>query len=120
MSDANFESRGHHFVAYQSAKAARRMSVSESSRLYCQMCSYGIWVHLQGSHHCQDCGFSVHTACINNIMRGCVAQKVRTAPDFIMDICPEKSLPSLKYRCVECDRKLTAFDEVNSLALITP
>ena len=36
--------------------------------------------------------------------------QVRTQPDFIMDICPERSLPSLKYRCVECDGKLAPND----------
>jgi len=119
----DFESRGHRFVTYQSSSSGGPSipGVTESnSRIYCQQCQHGIWVHLQGSHHCMDCGFSLHTACINNIMRGCVAQKVRTQPDFIMDICPEKSLPSLKYRCVECDRKLTAFEDMNSLAVSTP
>jgi len=107
MGDANFESRGHRFVTYQSAKSPIP-GVTDVNRIYCQQCGYGVWVHLQGSHHCCDCGFSVHTACINSIMRGCVAQKVRLQPDIIMDICPEKSLPSLKYRCVECDVKLTS------------
>jgi len=120
----DFESRGHRFVTYQSSSAGGPTipGVTESrSRIYCQQCQHGIWVHLQSSHHCMDCGFSVHTACINNIMRGCVAQKVRTQPDFIMDICPEKSLPSLKYRCVECDRKLTAaFEDMNSIEISSP
>ena len=40
-------------------------------------------------------------------MRTCVATKVKTQPDFIMDICPERMLPQLKYRCVECDKKFS-------------
>ena len=67
--------------------------VSNVSRIYCQQCGYGIWVHLQSSQHCQDCGYSVHSVCLENIMRGCVAEKIRTEPNFIMEICPEKSLP---------------------------
>ena len=43
--------------------------------------------------------------CMDNIMRTCVAIKAKTQPDFIMDICPERMLPQLKYRCVECDKK---------------
>jgi len=106
---SNFESRGHRFVTYQSATVPiPGVTDGTNKRVYCQQCGYGIWVHLQGSHHCRDCGFSVHTACVEGIMRGCVAQKVKVQPDFIMDICPEKSLPSLKYRCVECDVKLTS------------
>ena len=67
--------------------------VTNVNRIYCQQCGYGIWVHLQSSQHCQDCGFSVHSVCLDNIMRGCVAEKIRTEPNFIMEICPEKSLP---------------------------
>ena len=40
-------------------------------------------------------------------MRTCVATKVKTNPDFIMDICPERLLPTLKYRCVECDKRFS-------------
>ena len=92
-----FESRGHTFVTWQSATRPIP-GVSEATRIYCQQCTYGIWVHLQSSHHCQECGFSVHSNCMDNIMRGCVAQKIRTKPDFILEICPEKSLATLKYR----------------------
>jgi len=99
------ETRGHVFVSYQDIKNPIP-GVSNVSRIYCQQCGYGIWVHLQSSQHCQDCGYSVHSVCLENIMRGCVAEKIRTEPNFIMEICPEKSLPSLKYRCVECDKKL--------------
>ena len=81
----------YHF-SYQDIKTSIS-GVTDVSRIYCQQCGYGIWVHLQSSQHCQDCGFSVHLTCLNNIMRGCVAQKIRTQPDFIMEICPEKSLP---------------------------
>ena len=116
LSDASFESRGHKFVTYQQAAGGPIPSGESPNRMYCQQCAYGIWVHLQGSHHCQDCGFSVHSSCIHNIMRGCVAQKVKMQPDFIMDICPEKTLPSLKYRCVECDARLTAVQDKTALA----
>ena len=44
---------------------------------------------------------------MDNIMRTCVATKVKTNPDFIMDICPERLLPTLKYRCVECDKRFS-------------
>ncbi len=36
-----------------------------------------------------------------------MAEKVRAKPDFIMEICPEVSMESLKFRCVECDVKLS-------------
>ena len=77
--------------SYQDIKSPIH-GVTTESRIYCEQCGYGIWVHLQSSQHCKDCGFSVHSVCLDNIMRGCVAQKVRTQPDFIMEICPEKPL----------------------------
>ena len=90
--NSSYEARGHVFISYQDIKSPVP-GVTNESRIYCQQCGYGIWVHLQSSQHCRDCGFSVHSICLGNIMRGCVAQKIRTQPDFIMEICPEKSLP---------------------------
>lgn len=103
----SFETRGHTFVCYHEPKRLRISGVDDVRRIYCQVCLGGIWVHLQSSQHCSDCGFSVHSACISedSIKRECVAQKVRTQPDFILDICPEISLPTLKYCCAECDKK---------------
>ena len=73
--------------------------------VYCQQCATVIWISLQSSQFCTACGFGAHYACMDNIMRTCVAIKAKTQPDFIMDICPERILPQLKYRCVECDKK---------------
>ena len=66
--------------------------------VYCQQCGYVIWISLQSSQFCTACGFGVHYTCMDNIMRTCVALKVKSQPDFIMDICPERILPQLKYR----------------------
>ena len=68
--------------------------------VYCQQCGYVIWISLQSSQFCTACGFGVHYTCMDNIMRTCVALKVKSQPDFIMDICPERILPQLKYRWV--------------------
>ena len=78
-----------------------------SSRPYCQVCCSAIWVYLQSSVSCRECAYSAHLACLEGVTRECVAAKVRAQPDFILDICPEKSLPSLRFRCVECDRRLS-------------
>eukprot|EP00096_Caligus_rogercresseyi_P010006 TRINITY_DN3514_c0_g1_i3.p1 TRINITY_DN3514_c0_g1~~TRINITY_DN3514_c0_g1_i3.p1 ORF type:complete len:314 (+),score=51.93 TRINITY_DN3514_c0_g1_i3:1452-2393(+) len=78
------------------------------NKIYCQVCATTIRVFVQFSQHCKDCGFCVHHACIPYIKRECVAVKVRTRPDFIMAICPEKSLPSLNYRCSECQVEFSA------------
>ena len=103
----NFDVRGHHFVHYNEGKIP---GVHNARRIYCQQCCYGIWIYLQSSLHCRQCGFSVHTTCADGIMRQCVAEKVRTEPTFIMKISPEKSLAELNYRCVECDVKFSQVD----------
>jgi hypothetical protein len=102
-----FEARGHVFVSYHEPGRAKITGVDDVRRIFCQVCQGGVWVHLQSSLHCTECGFSIHSTCLSedSIKRECVAQKVRTQPDFIMDICPEISLPTLKYCCAECDRK---------------
>ena len=75
--------------------------------VYCQQCGSAIWISLQSSQFCTACGFGAHYACMDNIMRSCVALKAKSQPDFITDICPERILPQLKYRCVECDKKFS-------------
>ena len=101
--------RGHEFVHYHEAKIP---GVSNAKKIYCQECCHSIWIYLQSSAHCRNCGFSVHMACAGSIMRQCVAEKIRIKPDFILDICPEKSLVALKFRCVECDRKFSRQDSM--------
>lgn len=106
----SYETCGHTFVSYHEATGPIP-GVSDVRRpLYCQQCGSNIWVHLQSAQFCTGCGFSVHSGCMDHIMRTCVAIKVRTQPDFIMDICPERVLPHLKYRCVECDVKFSRKD----------
>lgn len=100
-----FESRGHVFVPY--GQSGGNGVATAAAKVPCQQCGNNIWVYLQSSQHCRECGYSVHTGCMEDIMRECVAQKMATQPDFILDICPERSLVSLKYCCVECDRKLS-------------
>ncbi|XP_059082878.1 differentially expressed in FDCP 8-like [Tigriopus californicus] len=100
-----FETQGHVFVSYD--KSSNIPGMANSRKIYCQQCASNIWVYLQSSQHCRECGFSVHATCMDKIMRGCVAIKVKTQPDFILDICPEKSMPRIKYRCMECDGKLS-------------
>ena len=102
---AGYETRGHTFVDYYAGVPIP--GVSGTRKIYCQQCCGVIWVYLQSSQHCADCGFSVHSACMENIMRECVGTKVKSKPDFITEICPEKSLPSLNYCCSECDRALS-------------
>lgn len=123
-------SSGHRFVAYDKAKDPIPL-VSDAKRVQCEVCTAAIWFHLQSSHHCLDCGYSLHTVCRGAagttvtaaaaddgsgsgtgtvVMRGCVAQKIRSKPDFILDICPEKSLPDQRFRCAECDRKFSTSD----------
>ena len=79
------------------------------SGVYCQQCGYAIWITLQSSQFCTACGFGVHYTCMDNIMRTCVALKAKSQPDFIMDICPERILPQLKYRKVHSKEKVTLF-----------
>ena len=68
-----FEARGHVFVCYHEPSRPRIPGVDDARRIYCQICQGGVWVHLQSSQHCTDCGFSVHSACMteNNIRREC-------------------------------------------------
>jgi len=101
------ETRGHTFVSY--SQDIRIPGVSDFKKgVYCQQCGSGIWIALQSAKFCSGCGFGVHRSCMDNIMRTCVAIKAKTQPDFIMDICPERMLPQLKYRCVECDKKFSS------------
>jgi hypothetical protein len=105
-SDLNIETRGHRFIPYSlEAKIPGVTNIKKG--VYCQQCGTAIWVALQSAQFCSGCGFGVHTSCMENIMRTCVALKAKTQPDFIMDICPERMLPQLKYRCVECDKKFS-------------
>lgn len=98
------ETRGHTFISY--SHDIRIPGVSDFRKgVYCQQCGSGIWIALRSAQFCSGCGFGVHLGCMDNIMRTCVAIKAKTQPDFIMDICPERMLPQLKYRCVECDKK---------------
>lgn len=107
------ETRGHVFVHFQvkftgiklvqhlkrffkCLKEALIPGVTNSRRVYCQQCCGRVWLSLQSSQHCGECGYSVHSNCMDNIMRECVAVKVKTKPDFIMQICPERSLQVLK------------------------
>ncbi len=108
ISANSFETRGHTFVSFRNNLTVP--GVSDFRGVYCQQCGNAIWVQLQSSQFCSDCGFSVHATCMDNIMRTCVAIKARTQPDFIMDICPERALPALKYRCCECDIKFSRTD----------
>ena len=62
-------------------------------------------MYLQSALFCRECGYSVHASCVPRIMRDCVAMKVRTQPDFILQLCPRKTLKTLNYHCVECDRE---------------
>ena len=99
------EARGHRFVHYRDAHIP---GVTDARKVYCQECAGSVWVYLQSSLHCRDCGYSVHASCMGEqIKRDCVAVKVRTQPDFILDICPEKLLDVQAYCCVECDVKLS-------------
>ena len=81
--------------------------------VYCQQCGYVIWISLQSSQFCTACGFGVHYTCMDNIMRTCVALKVKSQPDFIMDICPERILPQLKYRQVYFRSYFPGFNSPN-------
>lgn len=86
--------------------------VTRSDTLPAFQCGCSIWLYLQSSLHCTECGYATHAHCINSseIRRTCVANKVKTKPEFLLQICPEKPLESLKFRCVECDRKLSPDD----------
>lgn len=106
LSAHTFETRGHTFANYSHEIRVPGIANFKNG-VYCQQCGYVIWISLQSSQFCTACGFGVHYACMDNIMRSCVALKVKSQPDFIMDICPERILPQLKYRCVECDKKFS-------------
>ena len=106
-SDFTFETRGHTFVSYTNGIKIPGIQDFRSGQVYCQRCASIIWISLQSAQFCSMCGYGVHFTCMDNIMRTCVATKVKTNPDFIMDICPERLLPALKYRCVECDKRFS-------------
>lgn len=105
-----FEAKGHVFVAY--GESDNIPGIKEHRKIYCQQCGRSVWVYLQSSLHCTECGYASHAHCIHTseIRRTCVANKVKTKPEFLLQICPEKPLESLKFRCVECDRKLSPDD----------
>ncbi len=107
--DGVLEARGHSFVHYSRSTAASIPWTTQSAgrKVYCEHCAAAIWFGLQSSRHCRHCGYSVHSACIEGVVRPCVAEKARSQPDYILTLCPEKSLPRLKYRCVECDARLS-------------
>jgi len=107
LSSTTFETRGHTFVNYSNGIKIPGVQDFRTGQVYCQRCVSIIWITLQSAQFCTMCGYGVHYSCMDNIMRTCVATKVKTNPDFIMDICPERLLPTLKYRCVECDKRFS-------------
>ena len=119
------EIRGHTFVESEDDVRVR------GRELLCQACCGRIWSFLQVSsstirvwlsqltsrrlsqawRKCNECHLAVHATCLERLNRECVAQKVKTQPDLILRICPERSLTALKFRCVECDKKLSKVDD---------
>ena len=102
---SSFETMGHVFITYQDIKHYVP-GVTNEKDIYCQQCGYEIITNHQSSQHCQDCGFSVHSSCLDDITRTCLALKIRTQTIFMMEICPEKTLLGLNYRCAECHKQL--------------
>jgi len=106
------DTSGHRFVPYgrPHTELPQWSAWSTSRRTPCQRCGHAIWLGAQASFHCRDCGYALHATCVTpdwDVARACVHAKVRSRPDFITDICPERSLARLNYRCVECDIKLS-------------
>ncbi len=70
-----FETCGHAFVQY--AHDIKIPGIHDfKSGVYCQQCGSVIWISLQSSQFCTGCGFGAHYACMDSIMRTCVATKV--------------------------------------------
>ncbi|XP_018315476.1 differentially expressed in FDCP 8 homolog isoform X4 [Mycetomoellerius zeteki] len=105
-SDENlFETRvilGHHFVP-------QKYYITTSSPVYCDHCSGAIWTMLQSWYMCNDCKFSCHWKCLNNVCRVCVHVVASEAGGYThtKDICPEQGLSKQGYRCAECKVRIT-------------
>ncbi|KYN02862.1 Differentially expressed in FDCP 8 like protein [Cyphomyrmex costatus] len=93
---------GHHFVP-------QKYYITTSSPVYCDHCSGTIWTMLQSWYICNDCKFSCHWKCLNNVCRICVHVIASEAGGYThtKDICPEQGLSKQRYRCAECKIRIT-------------
>ncbi|EFN81055.1 differentially expressed in FDCP 8 homolog isoform X2 [Harpegnathos saltator] len=93
---------GHHFVP-------QKYHITTSGPVYCDHCSGAIWTMLQSWYMCNDCKFSCHWKCLNNVCRVCVHVVASEAGGYThtKDICPEQGLSKQGYRCAECKTQIT-------------
>ncbi|KAK2143509.1 hypothetical protein LSH36_835g00037 [Paralvinella palmiformis] len=78
------------------------MKVNQRSRRYCEQCNTAIWGVVQTWYRCKNCGFCCHEKCLDLVRRTCAHVKVQENPEYILTICPEKTLASQNYKCAEC------------------
>ncbi|KAK3102757.1 hypothetical protein FSP39_013696 [Pinctada imbricata] len=88
---------GHRFVIQK----------SRSSKYYCEKCNAMILGVIQTWYRCNECGYSCHEKCLNNITRTCASQKVLENPTFCLLICPNRGLSAQNYRCAECRTQIS-------------
>ncbi|XP_014473569.1 PREDICTED: differentially expressed in FDCP 8 homolog isoform X2 [Dinoponera quadriceps] len=93
---------GHHFVP-------QKYYITTTGPVYCDHCSGAIWTMLQSWYMCNDCKFSCHWKCLNNVCRVCVHVVASEAGGYThtKDICPEQGLSKQGYRCAECETQIT-------------
>ena len=46
-------------------------------RYIVKFAGYSIWLYLQASQYCRDCGFYAHFGCVKETKRECVAIKIK-------------------------------------------
>ncbi|XP_055911568.1 differentially expressed in FDCP 8 homolog isoform X2 [Eupeodes corollae] len=78
----------------------------QNARTYCDHCTGIIWSVVQASYICNDCQYTVHSKCINDIVRVCAHVVVSERKYPISDICPEIGLAAQGYKCAECQAPL--------------
>ncbi|XP_055844958.1 differentially expressed in FDCP 8 homolog isoform X2 [Episyrphus balteatus] len=92
---------GHHFNVRHVGRSL------QNARSYCDHCTGIIWSVVQASYICNDCKYTVHSKCINDIVRVCAHVVVSERKNPIADICPEIGLAAQGYKCAECQAALT-------------
>lgn len=104
-------------ASFSSAVLSATLNHEDTTKLFCEQCLGIIWRMIQVWHRCVCCGYACHSACLNHIIRNCVASKLQKpelnrnrvnlsfahlSDIILLAICPEKGLSSQNYKCHEC------------------
>jgi hypothetical protein len=124
MENSQFGMNGHHFEkvpkSFRSGKCEtcnRAILIRQTLKCLCEllMNPLGIVIILSVISLCNTitaCGYVTHEKCLPQITGKCLAETVKEKSEYLMSICPEKSLTLQHFRCSCCNQALNASNEV--------